>query len=345
MTVGENGTPDPGNDDPFAYLYRSDGAEGGGEPQQPEPGPGVPRTSFHHVQRVGERRQQAYGAPGGYGPAQGQQPGGYGYPQAAQPVQPGPGQVPGPGGPGSQPTQPIQTGVPGRAAARRAAAGAPGGSGHGAGHGGGRGAGRGPHRKGLLIGAVAVVAVVAICIAFAMTRGPGGPSVADGPSPKATASHSASPSGSPSADGAEDTLPGTVDAATLVLGGGAQQSTQWPGAKAAGGTYVDHMNQTGASVSWTFDVSRKGAYTLYIGYAVAGKDASATVTTNGDAQQRPLPNYAHAKDNDWAHGWTESFAWVTLKAGQNTVKVSCEQGDQCAFNLDQLWLKKGHRNS
>jgi hypothetical protein len=341
MTVGDNGTPDPGNDDPFAYLYRSDGAEGGGEPQQPEPGPGVPRTSFHQVQRVGERRQQTYG--GGYGPPQGQPPGGYGYPQTTQPGQPGPG-GPGPG-PGAQPTQPIQTGAPGRAAARRAAApGGPGhGAGHGAGHGGGRGAGRGPNSKGLLIGAVAVVAVVAICIAFAMTRGSGDSSVADGPSPKATASHSASPSDSPSTDGAEDSLPGTVDAATLVLGGGAQQSTQWPGAKAAGGTYVDHLNQTGASVSWTFDVSRKGAYTLYLGYAVAGKDASATVTTNGDAQQRPLPNYAHAKDGDWAKGWTETFTWITLKAGQNTVKVSCEQGDQCAFNLDQLWLKTGQR--
>jgi hypothetical protein len=334
MTVGDNGTPDPGNDDPFAYLYRSDGAEGGGEPQQPEPGPGVPRTSFHHVQRVGERRQQTYG--GGYGPPQGQQPGGYGYPQGQPSAQPGP---------GSQPTQPIHSAAPGRAAARRAAAGAPGGGGHGAGHGGGRGSGRGPNSKGLLIGAVAVVAVVAICIAFAMTRGSGGSSVADGPSPKATASRSASPSDSPSTDGAEDSLPGKVDAATLVLGGGAQQSTQWPGAQAAGGTYVDHMNQTGASVSWTFDVSRKGDYTLYIGYAVAGKDASATVTTNGDAQQRPLKNFANAKDGDWAKGWTQTFTWLSLKAGQNTVKVSCEQGDQCAFNLDQLWLKKGHRNS
>src|SRR5882757_10107076 len=72
MTAGNDGTPE--NDDPFAYLYRSEG----GEQQEPEAlQPGTPRTSHHQVTRVGERRSPQQPATGGYGyPPQGQgQPG------------------------------------------------------------------------------------------------------------------------------------------------------------------------------------------------------------------------------------------------------------------------------
>lgn len=52
MTAGSNGTPQqPENDDPFAYLYRGEGDEATQSGR-----PGIPRTSYHQVGRVGERR-------------------------------------------------------------------------------------------------------------------------------------------------------------------------------------------------------------------------------------------------------------------------------------------------
>ncbi|MCQ4083939.1 hypothetical protein NGB36_25970 [Streptomyces sp. RB6PN25] len=51
MTAGNNGTPEPENDDPFAYLYRGEGDEAAQSAR-----PGLSRTSYHQVGRVGERR-------------------------------------------------------------------------------------------------------------------------------------------------------------------------------------------------------------------------------------------------------------------------------------------------
>jgi len=74
MTAGNDGTPE--NDDPFAYLYRSEG----GEQQEPEAlQPGTPRTSHHQVTRVGERRPPQQPATGGYGYPPQNQPGQGGY--------------------------------------------------------------------------------------------------------------------------------------------------------------------------------------------------------------------------------------------------------------------------
>lgn len=67
MTAAGNGTPEPENDDPFAYLYRGEGDEAAPAADRR----GVPRTSYNQVTRVGERRQAA-------------QPGGYGYPPPQQ---------------------------------------------------------------------------------------------------------------------------------------------------------------------------------------------------------------------------------------------------------------------
>jgi hypothetical protein len=72
-TSGDSGTPE--NDDPFAYLYRQ---EGGGSAtdedvtaQQSQYGqPGVPRTSYNQVTRVGQTNYgQRTQAGGGYGHA------------------------------------------------------------------------------------------------------------------------------------------------------------------------------------------------------------------------------------------------------------------------------------
>jgi len=357
MTAGNDGTPE--DDDPFAYLYRS---EGGEQPGQAGGQPGVPRTSYHQVQRVGERRSPAqggYGYPpqappggqqgqGGYGypppaqPGAGQPPqqqGGYGYPPQAQapaqapygsPYGPGQGRQPYPGGP----TQASpQVGGPGGPQG-------PGG-GRRAGQGGGPGA---ANRRGLLIGAVAVVAAVAIGIAFAMTNGSGNKGdAADGPTGAPTAT-SAPPttSASPSASAAPFSSKKT-DAATLTLAGGAQPSTEHPGANAAGGTYVDHMAAQGASATWTVTVPKDGKYTFFISYANAGPDATLSLAVNGKPRDDSvnMANWSHA--TDWAKAWNmTTFSWVDLKKGANTLALSCGPADSnCGVNLDQVWLKEG----
>ncbi|MYS20924.1 hypothetical protein GA0115240_123833 [Streptomyces sp. DvalAA-14] len=323
MTAGHDGTPE--NDDPFGYLYRSEGME---QPEPEAPQPRQPRTSYNSVQRVGERRPPLQAAPqqGGYGyPQQGQQPGGYGYPpqQGQQQYGQAGGQ-----GQGQQ-----QYGVPQQ---QSYDAPPPGG-----GHRGGSGQDT-PSRKGLLIGAVAVVAAVAIGIAFAMTNGSGSgdkkqaastpssaPVTSAAPSTQPTPSASAGPFASPK-----------VDVSSLALGGGAVPSTQWPGSDS--GTYVDHMGQAGASATWTVTVPKDGPYTFFISYGNAGQTADLTLGVNGTPRTSPvdLPNYGNY--TEWAKAWSNhTYQWVDLKKGANILSLTCMPNTNCGVNLDQVWLKEG----
>jgi hypothetical protein len=324
MTAGHDGTPE--NDDPFGYLYRSeDGLE------QPEPDalqPGMPRTSHHQVQRVGERRPSQ---PGAYGYPQGQpaqQPGGYGYPQQGQQQYGAPTQQY-----GAAPTQ--QYGAPPPPAYDPPPSG-----GH-RGHQGGGPAGQ--NRKGLLIGAVAVVVVVAIAIAFAMTNSSGDKKkqadakATTAPAASAPASTAPTPSATPT-----DFASPKVDASTLVLSGGAAQSNQWPGAGAAQGTYVDHMGTPGASVAWTVTVPKDGPYTFFISYGNAGQDANLTLGINGTPRSDAVNLKNYGGYTEWDKAWNNhTFSWVDLKKGANVISLTCAPNTNCGVNLDQVWLKQG----
>jgi Carbohydrate binding module (family 35) len=341
MTAGTSGSGNatPEDDDPFAYLYRQEGGEDpagdgtavmppyGGTAQTQQYGtqqyggqqyagqPGVPRTSYNAVTRVG---QTTYGqrAQGGYGyppqqPPTAQYAPQQGHPQGAPPHgHPEPGHAPdgyGPRGGGT---------------GGRRAAGGPGGGGN----------------RGLLIAAVAVVAVVATVIAVVVALGDND----DGkPQAEPRASTSTSTSGragsTPSAAPKSD-LPPVTDAASLPLLGGAQASTEHPGAFGQGGQYVDHMNAPGATVTWKVTVPDAGQYRFNVRYANAGGDAKATVVVNDKSQSINLGNFSG--QNDWAKAWTRSFGLVTLVKGENTIAVTCGPGDQCGFNLDQFALTK-----
>lgn len=301
MTAGNNGTPENGEDDPFGYLYR-----GEGEQAAPAERPGVPRTSYHQVSRVGERRgappqQPGYGYP--------QQPPQYGQqPQQPYGQQPGPGRAPQQGGP-EQPR--------GGRAADRAAAGA-------------------PNRRGLMIGAIAVVVVVAVGIGIAVSSGDHNPKQpAARPTGPSVAPSSAAPSTSAGTD--PDAVLPKAFGATLTLGGKAAVAATDSGAQGPNGSYVT-MPNVGDSATWNVTVPTAGTYRLYIGYDNPGQPASATLTVNGTAQSRPinLDNFTHS--NDPAHAWTQTWQLVQVKQGANTIAISCAQGNQCAFDLDRVWL-------
>jgi hypothetical protein len=316
MTPGNNGASTPEDDDPFGYLY-ADGQANGAQPPSGG-GYGYP-NSVNRVRAVGTRQygqqsQNTQTAPYGQVP---QQQGGYAQPNAHYAA---PETLPG-GVPTTQQQMP------------------------GSGGGGGRG-GRGPNTKGLLIGAIAVVAAVVIGIGVAML---GGEKDKDQPDDQAgatpTQSQNAKPSPSASSSGAasEEDLP-AADAKTLRLSPGMTTATDIKGAKAAGGVYVTGFNQVGASVTWTVNgIPKAGKYSLFVGYSVPGKDQNATLTVNGTPSNRPveLKNWAGGPEGDFAKGWTKTYNYIQLNKGTNTIKVSCEEGNQCDALLDQLWLVKG----
>ncbi|AKL66697.1 carbohydrate-binding protein [Streptomyces goshikiensis] len=339
MTTPANNGPHggankPEDDDPFGYLY-ADGQAAGATPPtsggygypgqtvggQPGAQPGVPRTSYNQVRTVGER---TYG--GGRGQVPQQPPAYQAQYQAPEALQAGGYGVP-PQQPAPQVTQAIQS---------------PGGRG---------GGGGGSSRRGLLIAAVAVVAAVAIGIGAALAFGDkdgekakAGKDQTGGQQQSASPKKSDGPKASGSPEPAQSALPKADFAGSgMSLTGGASLQNTVPGAKSAGGQYVGGLNQLGAAATWTLDVPEAGSYKLKMTYGVPGKDASTTLTINGEVQTRPINmrNFSNAKPGEWDKGWTNTWSSVQLKKGTNTVRISCENGNQCDVNLDQLWLEAG----
>lgn len=315
MTPGNNGASTPEDDDPFGYLY-ADGQANGAQP--PTGGYGYP-GSVNRVRTVGERQ---YGQPQAPTAAYGQVPQQQGYGQTAPYGQPNahyaaPETMPG-----------------GAPAMRQAPMGA----------GGGRGGG--PNTRGLLIGAIAVVAAVVIGIAVAMMNGDSNDGKNNaGASSSPSVAQSASPSQSATQPSTEATPLPTIDAKALRLTG-TTTASDVKGAKADGGVYVAGFNTVGAAATWSVNVPSTGKYTLHSGYGVPGVDATATLTVNGTAQTTPLAfkNWANAPQGAWEKGWTKTYNYVQLNQGTNTITISCQQGNQCNFYLDQLWLTNGWSN-
>ncbi|MEU2620539.1 carbohydrate-binding protein [Streptomyces sp. NPDC007157] len=314
MTPGDNGASTPEDDDPFGYLY-ADGQARGAQPPSGSGGYGYP-NAVSRVRSVGERsyggQQQAPQAPqyGGQTIPQQQQPG-YGQPPSAAYQAPET-------FPGGAPTTRQQTPPSGR--------------------------GRGPNTKGLLIGAIAVVAAVVIGISVAMMNGNGDDDKASGgasTSPSQSQSASPSPS-STSSVSASGELPKT-DAKALRLDGGTTTASEFKGAKADGGIYVTGFNQVGAKVTWTVDgIEKAGTYRLYVRYGVPGADANATLLVDDKANSQPLnmKNFGNTPAGDWEKGWKTTWANVTLNKGTNTIVIACNDGNQCNAVLDQVYLTK-----
>ncbi|MFJ9646929.1 CBM35 domain-containing protein [Streptomyces sp. NPDC101206] len=327
MTTPANNGPNSGankpeDDDPFGYLY-ADGqaAETGAGAAR-----GVPRTSYNQVRTVGER---TYGGQRGQVPPQ-QQPGYQAQYQAPEALQAG-----GYGVPQQQPPTASMQAQGGGSGARSA-------------RGGGRGSSS-SSRRGMLIAAVAVVAAVAIGIGAAVAFGDkgdkntadkGGTQSQQQPQPQNSgASEAPSPSASPDVQ-----LPkGDAAGAGMALTGGALLQNAVPGGKGAGGQYVGNFNQAGAALTWTADIPNGGDYTLFVNYAVPGKDAKVTLTVNGQnpTQSLNLANFAKADAGAWDKGWTRTYAFIKLNKGTNTMKISCEAGNQCEAIFDQLSLGQG----
>ncbi|MEV4948286.1 CBM35 domain-containing protein [Streptomyces sp. NPDC053755] len=314
MAAGNDGANTPEDDDPFGYLYADGQAAGAQPPGQggygypgPAAQPGVPRTSYNQVRTVGERQ---YG-----GPAQAHVPQQQSYGGQQQYGQPNPQYAAPESYPGAERTR--QSPMPPQR-------------------------GRGPNTKGLLIGAIAVVAVVVIGITAAVISNTGDDKDSGGNAGGAPTDGSSqvqeTPSSRPSADETPAELP-QQDAATLKLGGSALLAKDIKGAEGADGAYVTGFNAIGSSVTWQADLAEAGEYYLYVRYAIPAKDANATLTVNDKPNGSPigLKNFISSSDPNLEKNWQTTWAPVTLKEGSNTIKLSCEQGNQCDAVFD--WLK------
>ncbi|UKY52094.1 CBM35 domain-containing protein [Streptomyces inhibens] len=302
MTAGNNGADTPENDDPFAYLYRSEGGEGGAPGSAGDGAaarqPGVPRTSYNQVRAVGQRQ---YGQQAPQQITYGQQNAHYAAPETL---------------PGGDRTRPVTA------------------PGHG---------GQEPRRRnGLLVGAVAVVAVVCIGIGVAMLTNGNDAKDTDAGKPGPTAGDTVKPTDKPTGKPKPGELP-KEDAGSLRLDGGATTAKDIEGAHSASGSYVAGFNQVGAKVQWTVDAPQAGDYRLYVRYGIPGEDANATLVVNSKPNNQPLglKNFIHSPKGDWKKGWQTTWAPVTLNQGTNTIEISCGQGNQCNANLDQVWLQQG----
>ncbi|MCX2968854.1 MULTISPECIES: hypothetical protein [Streptomyces] len=336
MTAGHNGTQPPEGDDPFGYLYRQEGGQ-----QAPAQQQGVPRTSYHDVRAVGERR---YGQHQGHGP-QAQPASGYGYPQGPPPGR----RSGGYGYPQAPPAAPPDAAYPnahyaapetqpgGREAARRTAA--------------AKGGGSGTRRNGLLIGALAVVGAVVIGVGAALTFSgdddpgkPGTDAVAGdgrgGDDPGQQDEREPQPGDEQASDEKETAELPSEDASSLRLDNGPLVAGEVSGSKARDGKYVTGLDQPGATVTWSTEVPEAGTYRLYYGYTVPGKDMKLSLQVNDAAQPQNVnfKNFAHGPEGAWEKSWTYTYAEVRVDEGQNVFRLTCAEGDQCDVAVDRVWL-------
>ncbi|MDK1472461.1 carbohydrate-binding protein [Streptomyces sp. 549] len=302
MTAGSNGTNTPeGGDDPFGYLYRSND----GAPAQAQQ-PGVPRTSYHQVRAVGERRNG---------------------PQQAQAVH----QSPSP----YYAAPEAQTGTPGGPATPAPPRG-------GRGQGPHR---RNGLLIGALAVVAAVVIGVGAAVAFSGDDDKPDPSAAPTSGQQDAGSSSQEEPEPPKEGDGKDKpdesseLP-SEDASSLRLDNGPEVSKDISGSKAKDGAYIAGFGQEGASATWTTEVPKAGKYRLYVSYSVPGKDSKMGLWVNDGQQPQNLnfKNFAKAGDGDWAKGWTYTYGEVNTHEGTNVFRISCGKGDACDVAVDRVWL-------
>ncbi|ONK13518.1 hypothetical protein [Streptomyces sp. MP131-18] len=302
MSAGHNGrgTPDEGDDDPFAYLYRPEGGQAQG---QPRPAPRQP--SYNQVRPVGERTfggQQGYRQP----PAQQPQhrPDAY---YAAPETQAG-GVPPQGGPPGRRRTdqEPRRNGL----------------------------------LIGAIAVVVAVVLGIGAAILLSgdddESPGADGGATPTGPGEEDGGGGDDEPTEEPTDEATEPEGLPAAELADLQLGNGAALASDVQGARSADGQYISIQGKPDSSVTWTFDFTGEpGTYRLYTGYATITDGQSMAFSVNGTPRNDPvdMQDYATASD-EWDTSWVSTYNLVELNEGQNTVQMTCT--GPCDVVIDQL---------
>ncbi|WP_190130324.1 carbohydrate-binding protein [Streptomyces mashuensis] len=313
MTAGTNGTGTPENDDPFGYLYRSEGGDGQTDDGRAARQPGVPRTSYNQVRPVGSRTY------GGQQSAARQPNPHYAAPETL------PGGTPARSGHAAQP-------APGAARPKR------------------RGLLIAAIAVVVVVaGGIGVAMMTNSSDDKGGQAGGSSDKVVTQNNGKDQDDSGKQKDDEDKKQGKDDksknpSAAGLLkrDAATLKLSGGATTERTVKGAQSEGGLYITGMNSVGAAVEWTVDVDAAATYKLNVRYGVPGKDADLTITANGKGDTRAIRmnNFGGTKEGDWEAGWKNTWANIDLNKGTNVIKLSCEPGNRCEVHLDQIWLSK-----
>ncbi|KNB51466.1 carbohydrate-binding protein [Streptomyces caatingaensis] len=290
MTAGNNGGADgtgkPEEDDPFAYLYRSEGATQGGQTPQP----GVPRTSYNQVRPVGSRQYNQQPPGGTYGagvPAQHQPAPHYAAPETLPGGAPAPRQ-----GPPPAPQRPKRRGLLIAAIAV----------------------------------VLVVAGGIGTAMVMNQDSGDDKSTsvTADGsksPSAEEKKKEEKKKDGDDNKPTGKPVTDLNRDAATLRLGGGATTSKDVKGAPSDSGAYV--VMKPGASIEWNkVAVQSGGKYTVWVDYSVPNGDVGASLWIDGGKQERTVNLKSWGPDTNWSH----TFNYVQLDAGKHDIKLSCESG-------------------
>ncbi|GGN54568.1 hypothetical protein GCM10012285_47530 [Streptomyces kronopolitis] len=301
MTAGNNGADTPENDDPFAYLYRSEGGEGGA-PGSAGAGagtrqPGIPRTSYNQVRAVGQRQ---YGQPPQQPTTYGQQNAHYAAPETL------------PGGDRTR-SAPAPDGPEPRRSRNGLLIGA--------------------------VSVVAVVCI-GIGVAMLTNgkdskdteAGKSGPTAGDSVKPGDKKPGKKQPGELPKEDASALRLDGGTTTAKDIKGAHSASGSYVAGLNQVGAKVQWKLDAPKAG--------DYRLYVRY-GIPGEDANATLAVNGKPNPQPLGLKNFIHSAKGDWEKGWQTTWAPVTLNQGANTIEISCGQGNQCNANLDQVWLQRG----
>lgn len=311
MSAGSQGrgTPEQG-DDPFGYLYRPEGGQGGaGQPQAPQPPP-----SYHQVRPVGERSFGGQQRGAGHG----QQDAYY----AAPETQPG-GAHGGHGGHGGRGRgdagPPKRNGLLIGAIAVVAA---------------------------VVVGVGAAV-IFSNGDSDDSDQSQGDPTVDPtddhrdedtNPEEEDPGDEEEDEDGDPDAE-----LPTADITSDIQLSAGAVLESNIPGARSPSGAYIGGMNNHNATMTWVIDFQGEpGQYYFNVGYTLLS-DQSLSFAVNSEIRNDKfdLRKWVTTAD-DLEGNWTRDYRLVDLEPGENTFHIGCTAGDKCDVYIDRVWITKDH---
>ncbi len=127
--------------------------------------------------------------------------------------------------------------------------------------------------------------------------------------------------------------PDTYEAEDAALAGGANTSTEHPGY--TGGGYVQGFQNLGASVTFSTNVAKDGAYPVTVRYANGPHPFDGTKKVSLHVNGEEIDPLALPSTGAW-NAWGRFTRKLSLKAGANTIMIRYESGDDGNVNLDAL---------
>ncbi|GGI08100.1 hypothetical protein GCM10011354_27410 [Egicoccus halophilus] len=129
---------------------------------------------------------------------------------------------------------------------------------------------------------------------------------------------------------------GYYEAEEAALTGGAGVTTEHNGFSGSG--FVDGFNNQGAGVTFTVQADEAGSQPVHLRYANGPHPAPGTKTVSLHVNGERVGPWALPSTGDW-QTWAFATRELDLRAGENTITLRYEAGDDGNVNLDLLTLR------